>query len=152
MSDGAIAALARIEALDAEYDDVLDGLEVPDLLPDPDPDLRTSVPRTLALGMEGSDVRGWQRTVNIRLDAWAIEYAIGIDGDYGEETERWSKRVLHGLGLSIGRWAGVTPQARIKARHPRLRSPEELTAARARRAWVGAATAKCRRAVRRPRL
>lgn len=92
--------------------------------------------RTFRAGMHGDDVLAWQRHVNHRLRDWRIAYRIGVDGEYGSETANWSKRVLYGLGLSIADWDGLTPQARIKARHPETRSAAELGAARSRRRWL----------------
>jgi murein DD-endopeptidase MepM/ murein hydrolase activator NlpD len=86
--------------------------------------------------MHGDDVRAWQRQVNRQLEDWRINYELDVDGDYGDLSRRWSKRVLYGLGMSIRPWHGVTLEARIKARHPESRSPEERATARERRKWL----------------
>lgn len=99
-------------------------------------DARAAVARRFQSGMHGDDIRAWQGYVNRRLRDWHIEYELGVDGDYGDETSLWSQRVLYGLGLSTDDWNGVTPEARIKARLPQLRNPAELDAARNRRSWL----------------
>jgi hypothetical protein len=130
--------LTRLDALDAESDEVLEALSAVDghvggVAP---ADAPAPAARTFLEGMHGGDVRAWQRYVNRRLRAWRIAYQIGVDGDYGPETSLWSRRVLYGLGLSIAGWDGVTPQARIKARHPQSRGAAELARARERRTWL----------------
>jgi hypothetical protein len=97
---------------------------------------RTRTFRTASPEMHGEDIRSWQREINRRLRLWRIEYELAVDGEYGPETERWSKRVLHGLGVSTRDWQGVTPPMRVKARHPKKRTPAELATARKRRAWL----------------
>jgi predicted chitinase len=83
--------------------------------------------------MKGEDIRTWQVFLNRCLRKWKVDYHVGVDGEYGKETARWTKHVLHGLGLSIDNWNGLTPQARVKARHPQHRTAQEIAAARARR-------------------
>ena len=85
--------------------------------------------------LKGEDIRRWQLFLNRCLRKWGVDHEVAVDGEYGEETSRWSKRVVYGLGLPIADWKGVTPQARIKARHPRARTAAELAAARKRREW-----------------
>jgi predicted chitinase len=83
--------------------------------------------------MKGKDVRSWQVFLNRCLRDWKVDYHVDVDGEYGKETARWTKRVLHGLGLSVADWNGLTPEARVKARHPKHRTAHEVAAARARR-------------------
>ena len=123
--------VARLDELDVDADDVLEALRTGAALPDAAGDARTFVD-----GVDGRDVRAWQRQINRQLAEWRIAYAIDPDGDYGPTTDLWSRRVLRGLGLTVGDWEGVTPHARIKARHPESRTPEELAAAEARKAWL----------------
>jgi hypothetical protein len=86
--------------------------------------------------MKGEDVRNWQLHLNKQLKKLKVDFEIGIDGEYGGETARWSKRALYALGLTSGKWEGVTPQLRIKTRNPRRRTPAELGAARRRAPWL----------------
>jgi hypothetical protein len=124
--------VARLDELDVDADDALEALRTGATLPDAAPgDARTFVD-----GVEGRDVRAWQRQVNRQLRDWRIAYALDPDGEYGPTTDLWSKRVLRGLGLAVAGWEGVTPEARIKARHPESRTPEELAAAEARKPWL----------------
>jgi murein DD-endopeptidase MepM/ murein hydrolase activator NlpD len=124
--------LARLDELDIEAEDALEALRTGVLLAGTAP----GKARTFVDDMEGRDVRAWQRQVNRQLTDWRIAHAIDTDGIYGPKTQRWSKRVLYGLGQSIADWNGVTPQARIKARHLESRTPDELAAAKARRPWL----------------
>jgi hypothetical protein len=86
--------------------------------------------------MKGSDVRDWQVQLNKQLKELKVDHEIGVDGEYGGETARWSKRVLYALGLTSGKWQGVTPELRIKTRRPQRRTPAEVAAARRRVPWL----------------
>jgi hypothetical protein len=95
--------------------------------------------RTFKLGskpMKGDDIHAWQVHLNRQLRKLKIDHEVAVDGEYGGETSRWSKRVLYALGLTSGKWAGVTPEMRIKARHPGKRTRAELSAARKRGPWL----------------
>jgi hypothetical protein len=135
---GQVELIARLDALDAESDDVLDALRAADPGAVVEPtDPQTTSARTFQPGMSGGDIRAWQRFLNRRLHAWRIEYEVDVDGDYGDETALWSRRVLRGMGLSIADGDAVPPQTRIKARHPQSRTAAELAAAARRRKWLG---------------
>ena len=121
--------LTRLDRLDAESDRVRAALR---------PGGHGAKLRTFRVRspeMKGEDVRGWQRFLNATLRAWHVGHDVAVDGEYGTETARWTRRVLYGLGIAIADGAGLTPQARIKARHPERRTAAERTAGRARRAW-----------------
>ena len=121
--------LATLDGLDAESDEIRAALR---------PVAKGERTRTFRMRspeLKGEDIRRWQLFLNRCLRKWDVDHKLGVDGEYGKETARWSKRVLYGLGLSIADWKGVTPQARIKARHPRTRTPAELAAAGRRREW-----------------
>jgi hypothetical protein len=95
--------------------------------------------RTFRLGkrpIKGDDVRNWQLQLNKQLKKLKVDFEIGVDGEYGGETARWSKRVLYALGLTSGEWQGVTPELRIKTRDPRRRSPAEIDLAHRRGPWL----------------
>jgi murein DD-endopeptidase MepM/ murein hydrolase activator NlpD len=132
-----LASFTRLDAVDAEADTLLESLQMANghdgapavALP------HAAVARTFRMGMEGEDILAWQHHLNRRLRAWHINYQVGVDGDYGPESERWSRRVLYGSGLSNADWNGVTPDARFKSRHLDSRTPEELAAAARRRDW-----------------
>ncbi|HEX5621569.1 MAG TPA: CHAP domain-containing protein [Solirubrobacteraceae bacterium] len=85
--------------------------------------------------MKGEDIRRWQVFLNRTLREWKVDYEVGVDGEYGKETARWTKKVLHGLGISIANWNGLTPQARVKAHRPQRRTAHEIAAAKARREY-----------------
>lgn len=80
--------------------------------------------------MEGGDVREFQRDLNERYDLWDIDKRIETDGDYGGHTRRAAKEVCIGLGIETAEMQhGVTPELRIKIRHPERRSEDELARA-----------------------
>jgi predicted chitinase len=85
--------------------------------------------------MRGKDIRSWQVFVNRTLRKWKVGYEVSVDGEYGKETARWTKKVLYGLGIPIANWNGLTAEARVKARHPGRRTAHEVAAARSRRAY-----------------
>jgi predicted chitinase len=68
--------------------------------------------------MKGDDIRNWQAQLNKQLKQLKVDFEIGVDGEYGGETARWSKRVLYALGLTSGKWHGV---AALRTRDPWLR-------------------------------
>jgi peptidoglycan hydrolase-like protein with peptidoglycan-binding domain len=121
--------LAMLDALDAKSDAIRAALR-------PVPaGAKARTFRVRSPEMKGEDIRRWQLFLNRCLREWKVDYAVGVDGEYGKETSRWTKRVLYGLGLAVADWKGLTPQARVKARHPRSRTAAEIAAARARREW-----------------
>jgi predicted chitinase len=121
--------LAMLDALDAKSDKIRAALQ---------PVRAGGRARTFRVRspeMKGEDIRRWQRFLNRCLREWKVDYDVGVDGEYGKETSRWTRRVVYGLGLSIADWHGLTPETRVKARHPQTRTGREVAAARARREW-----------------
>jgi predicted chitinase len=121
--------LAKLDALDAESDRIRAALR-----PVPAGN-RARTFRVRSPEMKGEDIRRWQVFLNRTLREWKVDYDVDVDGEYGKETSRWTRRVLHGLGLSTADWSGLTPEARVKARHPQRRTAREVAAARTRREW-----------------
>jgi predicted chitinase/peptidoglycan hydrolase-like protein with peptidoglycan-binding domain len=121
--------LATLDRLDARSDAIRAALR-------PRPaEARARTFRVRSPETKGEDIRSWQLFLNRCLREWKVDYEVGVDGEYGKETSRWTKLVLYGLGLSVANWNGLAPQARVKARHPETRTAHELAAARARREW-----------------
>lgn len=92
----------------------------------------TATSRTFALSsphMEGEDVREFQRLLNHRFAAWKIGRRVVVDGDYGGDTRDAAMQVCVGLGIvaETAMSQGVTPELRIKMRHPRRRTPQEIS-------------------------
>ena len=123
--------LAMLDTLDAKGDRIRAALR-----PKPAAAIARAKARTFRMRspeMKGKDIRTWQVFLNRCLRDWKVDYHVDVDGEYGKETARWTKRVLHGLGLSVADWNGLTPEARVKARHPQQRTAHEVAAAKARR-------------------
>jgi hypothetical protein len=87
--------------------------------------------------MQGDDVAYFQRTLNERFHSWDVGFYLEVDGAYGSLTRSATERVMYGLGIARRELDhGVTPQLRIKLRHPDQRSHPELARATARRDWL----------------
>jgi hypothetical protein len=84
--------------------------------------------RTLTLHTTGDDVSEFQRLLNHRFAAWKIGRRVVVDGDYGDDTREAAEQVCLGLGIDPKEALrdGVTPDLRIKLRHPKRRTPAEL--------------------------
>ena len=82
--------------------------------------------------MSGDDVRDFQRLLNHRFAAWKIGRQVAVDGDYGKDTREAATQVCIGLGIvpETAMEHGVTPELRIKLRHPDRRTPNEIERAR----------------------
>jgi hypothetical protein len=92
----------------------------------------TTQPRTFALTsphMTGEDVRAFQRELTARFEAWDIAKRVADDGDFGSETRHAAQQVCKGLGIlhETAMEHGVTPELRVKLRHPDTRTPQEIT-------------------------
>jgi len=95
----------------------------------------TTTSRTFALHsphMSGDDIRDFQRLLNHRFAAWKIGRHVAVDGDYGTDTRKAATQVCIGLGILPEKAMehGVTPELRIKLRHPNRRTPNEIQRAR----------------------
>jgi hypothetical protein len=91
----------------------------------------TTQPRTFALTsphMTGEDVRAFQRELTARFEAWDIAKRVEDDGDFGSETRDAARQVCKGLGIlhETAMEHGVTPELRVKLRHPDTRTPQEI--------------------------
>ncbi len=96
-----------------------------------------SGPRTLRMRsprMTGSDVKALQKLCNKRFEEWKVGVQIDVDGEFGPETRKASRRVAYGLGLDASK--GITPALRSKMRRPSRRTAAELERAKSRRAWL----------------
>jgi hypothetical protein len=89
-----------------------------------------TAPRIFALAtphMKGSDIEAFQRELTKRFEAWTINRQLVADGDYGPDTRAAAQDVC--IGLGIGREVvmghGVTPELRVKIRHPETRTEVE---------------------------
>jgi hypothetical protein len=78
--------------------------------------------------MTGDDVGEFQRELNSRYEAWDIAKRIRVDNDYGDDTRDAAREVCTGLGIDhrTAMEHGVTPELRIKIRHPDRRTPAEI--------------------------
>ena len=91
----------------------------------------TATTRTFSLTsphMTGDDVREFQLLLNRRFAAWRIGRRVDVDVDYGKDTRDAAAQVCIGLGIvpETAMAHGVTPDLRIKLRHPKRRTPEEI--------------------------
>ena len=96
-----------------------------------------SGPRTLRMRsprMTGSDVKALQKLCNKRFEEWKVGVQIDVDGEFGPETRKASRRVAYGLGLDHSK--GITPALRSKMRRPSRRTAAELERAKSRRGWL----------------
>ena len=96
-----------------------------------------SGPRTLRMRsprMTGSDVKALQKLCNKRFEEWKVGVQIDVDGEFGPETRKASRRVAYGLGLDATK--GITPALRSKMRRPSRRTAAELERAKSRRGWL----------------
>jgi hypothetical protein len=88
-----------------------------------------SQPRTFVVGpkhMTGPDVDEFQKDINMRFGAWGVNKRLTVDGDYGMQTRQAAREVCHGLGIAPAAMKdGVTPDLRIKFRHPDMRTSAE---------------------------
>jgi len=78
--------------------------------------------------MTGDDIGEFQRELNRRYEAWDISKRIDDDEDYGGHTRDAAREVCTGLGIDheTAMANGVTPELRIKIRHPDRRTAAEL--------------------------
>jgi hypothetical protein len=89
--------------------------------------------------MGGDAIRGFQELLNVRFASWDIGKQIGVDGDYGEQSDQAARQVCHGLGLNPDTYrAGMTATVRTKIRHPDKRTAAELKLADDRKQWRAA--------------
>ena len=96
-----------------------------------------SGPRTLRVGMHGSDVLALQRLINQRFAEWKVGLRIAEDGDFGPDTRKAARRVAYGLGVATAEYGnGITPALRSKLRRPSRRTSADLARARRRRPWL----------------
>jgi hypothetical protein len=104
------------------------------------PPAQQHAPRTFRITtppMGGDDVKAFQRVLNGRFEAWAINRHIDEDGEYGPQTRRAAREAAYGLGLAAGDCEhGITPVVRRVIRTPSIRTEKQLARARARRAWL----------------
>jgi hypothetical protein len=78
--------------------------------------------------MTGDDIGEFQRELNRRFEAWDISKRIDDDEDYGDHTRDAAREVCTGLGIDheTAMANGVTPELRIKIRHPDRRTAAEV--------------------------
>jgi hypothetical protein len=88
--------------------------------------------------MEGRDVAHFQETLNERFHDWDVGFSLDVDGAYGPHTRGATERAIYGLGIAQREMAhGITPQLRIKIRHPQDRTRAECLRAHQRAGWLG---------------
>ena len=146
-----MALIGQLDAIDIKMDQVRrairratgtapkDGVKGAGADKDDRPESKRTGARTFRLGskpMKGDDVRAWQVHMNRLLKKLKVDTEVAVDGEYGGETARWSKRVLYAVGVASGDWKGVTPEMRVKARHLDRRTPEEVVRAGKRGQWL----------------
>lgn len=96
--------------------------------------MSSKITRTLVLGATGPDVEDLQRALNARARDRGLPI-IGVDGEYGPQTDISSQRVSRALGVrerEIAR-AGCSEHEQRTTRYPSGRSPLELVRARQRK-------------------
>lgn len=87
--------------------------------------------------MQGRDVAYFQETLNERFHNWSVGFYLDVDGAYGSQTRSATERAMYGLGIALGELDhGVSPDLRVKLRHPNGRSHAELARANSRRDWL----------------
>lgn len=90
--------------------------------------------RKIAPGASGTDVREFQRHLNKRLAARSLP-TIGVDGAYGDTTERARHEVTKLLGFpaSVVHRTGATPKVQTLVKEPSKRPKSYLETAKKRR-------------------
>jgi hypothetical protein len=90
--------------------------------------------RKIGPGDSGSDVKEFQRHLNKRLAARSLP-TIGVDGDYGQTTERARHDVTKLLGFpaSVVHRTGATPRVQTLVKEPSRRPKSYLETAKKRR-------------------
>jgi hypothetical protein len=87
--------------------------------------------------MQGPDVAHFQETLNERFHNWHVGFYLDVDGAYGTLTRAATERAMYGLGIALAELEhGVSPQLRIKLRHPEGRTHAERLRANQRRDWL----------------
>jgi hypothetical protein len=78
--------------------------------------------------MRGEDIGEFQRDLSRRFESWDINKRVADDGAYGTHTRDAARQVCKGLGIlhEVAMKEGVTPELRIKIRHPDRRTPQEI--------------------------
>jgi hypothetical protein len=77
--------------------------------------------------MRGEDVRELQVLLNDRFAAWRIGRRVEVDGTYGKDTRDAARQACLVLGIAPEAMRdGLDPELRMKLRHPRRRTPEEI--------------------------
>jgi lysozyme len=90
-----------------------------------------TTPRTFQLvapHLTGEDIRAFQRDLSARFEAWDINHRVADDGDYDSATRDAAEQVCKGLGILHEKAMehGVTPELRIRIRHPEQRTTQEI--------------------------
>jgi hypothetical protein len=87
--------------------------------------------------MEGRDIELFQETLNRQFREWRVDCRLDTDGAYGPKTAEAARRVVYGLGIPVRDLAGgVTPELRMRIRHPERRSQGEKARASDRKDWL----------------
>jgi murein DD-endopeptidase MepM/ murein hydrolase activator NlpD len=87
--------------------------------------------------MKGTDVAHFQRELNLRLARWGVHKRIAESGEYDAPTRLAAHQVAYGLGIETGAFKhGITPAVRALIHAPSARTPDQITRARMRRAWL----------------
>ena len=96
--------------------------------------------RTFRLGtdhMKGTDVAHFQRELNVRLARWGVHKRIAESGEYDAPTRLAAHQVAYGLGIETAAFKqGITPAVRELIHAPSRRTPDQITRAHMRRAWL----------------
>jgi murein DD-endopeptidase MepM/ murein hydrolase activator NlpD len=103
----------------------------------PDPHGRTF--RLVKDHMTGTDVAHFQRELNVRLARWGVHKRIAESGEYDAPTRLAAHQVAYGLGIETAAFKhGITPAVRALIHAPSGRTPDQMTRAHTRRAWLAA--------------
>jgi murein DD-endopeptidase MepM/ murein hydrolase activator NlpD len=95
--------------------------------------------RLVAGHMKGTDVAHFQRELNLRLARWGVHKRIAESGEYDAQTRLAAHQVAYGLGIETAAVKhGITPAVRDLIHTPSRRTPDQVTRAHMRRAWLAA--------------
>jgi murein DD-endopeptidase MepM/ murein hydrolase activator NlpD len=87
--------------------------------------------------MKGTDVAHLQRDLNVRLARWGVHKRIAESGTYDAQTRLAAHQVAYGLGIETAAFKhGITPALRELIHAPSRRTPDQITRADMRRAWL----------------
>ena len=131
------ANAAEFDRLRAELRAGIVALEAEAGASHPSPDAHGRTLRLVKDHMKGTDVAHFQRELNVRLARWGVHKRIAESGTYDAQTRLAAHQVAYGLGIETAAFKrGITPAVRELIHAPSRRTPDQITRAHMRRAWL----------------